>query len=148
MAEAQALRAAILAAPLETSNFGEIPYAGVLYVPPSHLKALRLDAHVVVGGRGVGKSFWTAVLQKEALRKLLGSAAAELAGVHVRLGFANAENIAHYPRCRPFRSLPRHRRRPVRLVARRGFTLGRGNVRAGDSPPELARDGCVAQVQA
>lgn len=97
VAEAQALRAAILAAPLETSNFGEIPDAGVLYVPPSHLKALRLDAHVVVGGRGVGKSFWTAVLQKEALRKLLGSAAAELAGVHVRLGFANAENIAHYP---------------------------------------------------
>lgn len=97
MTEAQALRAAILAAPLETSNFGETPAAETLYVPPSHLKALRLDAHVVVGGRGVGKSFWTAVLQSDSLRGLLGSTASELTGVSVRLGFANAENIANYP---------------------------------------------------
>ncbi len=95
--EAHALRAAILAAPLQTSHFGEVPNAAELYVPPSHLKALRLDAHIVVGGRGVGKSFWTAVLQSEQLRGLLGRTASELTGVSVRLGFANAENIAHYP---------------------------------------------------
>ena len=97
MTEAQALREAILAAPLETSNFGETPRPGTLYLPPSHLKALRLDAHVVVGSRGVGKSFWTAALQSAELRGLLGTAASELAGIEVRAGFANREAIAHYP---------------------------------------------------
>jgi hypothetical protein len=97
MSEARVLREAILAAPLETSNFGEIPLPGTLYLPPSHLKALRLDAHVVVGGRGVGKSFWTAALQSPQLRNLLGSATSELAGIEVRAGFATAEAIANYP---------------------------------------------------
>lgn len=97
MTEAQALRAAILEAPLETSHFGETPDAGTLYVPPSHLKALRLDAHVVVGGRGVGKSFWTAVLQSDSLRRLLGSVASELDDVSVRIGFANKGDIDSYP---------------------------------------------------
>ncbi|BCU05421.1 hypothetical protein [Allochromatium tepidum] len=97
MTEAQALREAILAAPLETSNFGETPRPGTLYLPPSHLKALRLDAHVVVGSRGVGKSFWTAALQSAELRGLLGTAASELAGIEVHAGFANREAIADYP---------------------------------------------------
>jgi len=97
LTQARALREAILQAPLETSSFGETPEPGLLHVPPSHLKALRLDAHVVVGSRGVGKSFWAAALQQDALRGLLGSGAAELGGVAVRLGFANVEDIANYP---------------------------------------------------
>jgi hypothetical protein len=97
MTHAQQLREAILAAPLETSNFGEIPQSSTLYLPPSHLKALRLDAHVVVGGRGVGKSFWTAALQSAPLRNQLGPAASELQGIDVRAGFTNAEAIGSYP---------------------------------------------------
>ena len=97
MSDAQALRDAILAAPLESSSFGEEPQPGTLYVPRSHLKALRLNAQVVVGGRGVGKSFWTAALQTDALRNLLGSSAPELEGVEVRVGFANTEAIDRYP---------------------------------------------------
>ncbi|MDM7457163.1 MAG: hypothetical protein P3W97_007925 [Tepidimonas sp.] len=97
MTEAQALRDAILAAPLETSNFGEIPDARTLYVPLSHLKALKLDAHVIIGGRGVGKSFWTAALQSESLRSLLGSAAPELKDIVVQVGFAGKEAIDRYP---------------------------------------------------
>ena len=97
MTRAQALRAAIIAVPLETSNFGETPPSGTLYLPPSHLKALRLDAHVVVGSRGVGKSFWTAVLQSDPLRRLLVGAASELTDISVHLGFANREDIASYP---------------------------------------------------
>jgi hypothetical protein len=97
MFEAQTLRDAILAAPLETSNFGEEPQPGTLYVPLSHMKALRLDAHVVVGGRGVGKSFWTAALESESLRKLLGSTTPELTDIEVRVGFANKEAIDYYP---------------------------------------------------
>ena len=97
MTLAQQLREAILAAPLETSNFAETPQAGTLYLPPSHLKALRLDAHIVVGGRGVGKSFWTAALQSALLRKQLGSAVTELQDVEVFAGFSNVEAINNYP---------------------------------------------------
>ena len=104
MTEAQALRAAILAAPLETSNFGEEPQPGTLYVPLSHLKALKLDAHVVVGGRGVGKSYWTAALQSESLRSLLGSTAPELNDIVVQVGFASMEAIDRYPNADVFQS--------------------------------------------
>lgn len=97
MSEARVLRNAILAAPLETSNFGEEPQPGTLYIPPSHLKALKLDAHVVVGSRGVGKSFWAAALQSESLRNVLGSTAPELNGIVVQVGFASVEDIDHYP---------------------------------------------------
>ncbi|WGJ88607.1 hypothetical protein QEP15_14620 [Achromobacter mucicolens] len=97
MMHAKLLREAILAAPLETSNFGETPEPGTLYLPPSHLKALRLDAHIVVGGRGVGKSFWTAVLQSELLRSQLGAAASELQDIDVFTGFSNAECIENHP---------------------------------------------------
>lgn len=105
MSEAQRLREAILAAPLETGNHGEAPQSGTLYVPLSHLKALRLDAHVVVGGRGVGKSFWTAALQSEDLRRLLGSAAPELNGIMVQVGFSQKEDIDRYPNADVFRQL-------------------------------------------
>jgi hypothetical protein len=104
MTEAQALRAAILAAPLETSNFGEEPQPGTLYVPLSHLKALKLDAHVVVGGRGVGKSYWTAAFQSESLRSLLGSTAPELNDIVVQVGFASMEAIDRYPNADVFQS--------------------------------------------
>lgn len=97
MTNAAKLREAILDAPLETSNFGETPQPGTLYVPPSHLKALRLDAHVVVGGRGVGKSFWTSALQNEGLLESLGADVSELQGIKVQAGFTNAEAIENYP---------------------------------------------------
>ena len=97
MTTVQELREAIREAPQETSNFGEPPKAETLYLPPSHLKALRLDAHVVVGARGVGKSFWTSALQSETLRDLLGTAASELRGVDVRVGFGSKEDMDRYP---------------------------------------------------
>jgi len=97
MTETKQLREAILAAPLETSNFGETPQPGTLYLPPSHLKALKLEAHIVVGGRGVGKSFWTAALQSESLRAQLGTVSSELHGIEVFAGFSSAEAIDKYP---------------------------------------------------
>ena len=97
MTQALQLREAILSAPLETSNFGEIPQPGTLYLPPSHLKALKLDAHIVVGSRGVGKSFWTSALQSEPLRAQLGAVSTELQGIEVFAGFSSAEAIDSYP---------------------------------------------------
>lgn len=97
MADVNPLRNALLAAPFETSNFGEKPALGTLYIPSSHLKALRLDAHVVVGGRGVGKSFWTAALQSAPLRSAIGTALPELDNLDIRIGFASTESVGHYP---------------------------------------------------
>jgi len=104
MTSASAVREAILAAPLETSNHGESPQPGTLYTPPSHLKALRLDAHVIVGGRGVGKSFWTAALQSDALRKTLGASLKELDGLVIRTGFASKDS-QEYPNADAFEKL-------------------------------------------
>lgn len=97
MSDVTGLRKAILARPLETSNFGEEPEPGTLYVPLSHVKALRLDAHVVIGGRGVGKSFWTAALRSAELRSTIGTIVPELDSLDIRIGFANREAIDQYP---------------------------------------------------
>ena len=106
MSEAVELREAILNAFLETSNFGETPKPGMLYIPLSHLKALRLEASIVVGGRGVGKSFWTAALQSEQLRNQLGDDSSDLKNIEVFAGFSNRDNIDHYPSADVFSSFP------------------------------------------
>ncbi|MCQ8181878.1 hypothetical protein NP603_12235 [Methylomonas sp. SURF-1] len=92
-----ALRDAIIHSPLETSNFGEEPAPGTLYVPSSHVKALRLDANVVVGGRGVGKSFWTSALRSTNLRSIFDAHVPELTNLEITVGFSNREEIALYP---------------------------------------------------
>lgn len=132
------LRAAILAAQLETSNFGETPDAAMLYVPTSHLKALRLDAHVVVGGRGVGKSFWTAALQSDAARALLGRDASDLAGVRVRLGFGGRDSIDAYPNPDVFAQFIQHGGDPYdlwRVVILRWVAEQSGHAIPRDSWP-------------
>ena len=97
MDNAVELRQAILAAPLESSSFGEEPLPGTLYIPPSHVKALRLDVHLVVGGRGVGKSFWTAALLSGDLRAIIDGAAPELENVDIVTGFSGRGDTDAYP---------------------------------------------------
>ncbi|MDD2761695.1 MAG: hypothetical protein PHH11_15565, partial [Methylomonas sp.] len=92
MLDVNALRDAILNSPLEISSFGEEPEPGTLYVPFSHVKALRLDANVVVGGRGVGKSFWTSVLRSISLRSVFDRLVPELSNLDISVGFSNQEN--------------------------------------------------------
>jgi hypothetical protein len=96
------MREAILAAPLETSSYGEQPVPGTLFTPLSHVKALRLETSVVVGARGVGKSFWTAALLSPVLRSTIGSALPELDGVEIRIGFGNRESINEFPNADSF----------------------------------------------
>lgn len=135
MTEAQDLRKAILKAKLETSNYGEAPQIGTLYLPPSHLKALRLDASVVVGGRGVGKSFWTSALQSAELRSLIGAASSELANINeVRAGFATAEAIEKYPNSDVFTNFLKDNGDPYDLW--RAVVLRWVAQRAGQSIPD------------
>ena len=63
-------RAALRALPEETSH-GEAPAPDLVYLPPSHLKALDPDRQLVTGMRGAGKTFWWSALQEEAVRDLV-----------------------------------------------------------------------------
>jgi hypothetical protein len=105
VSDPRALRLAILAAPLETSNSGEMPQLGTLYVPPAHVKALRLESSLVIGARGVGKSFWTAALGSPDLRRLLGASVPDLDRADVRVGFSLAGDIDSYPDAATFTKL-------------------------------------------
>jgi hypothetical protein len=90
-------QAIVTALPLTTSNYGEKPDRRLVYVPPAHIKALRLESNLVVGARGVGKSFWTAALSATALGALLGQAVRELERTTVHIGFAVTPNIDAFP---------------------------------------------------
>ncbi len=89
--------AIIQALPSETSSFGESPDQRRLYTLRAHVKALQLESSLVVGARGVGKSFWTAALSTPVLRTMLGASVRELDRTQVHVGFAVNENVASYP---------------------------------------------------
>jgi len=98
MSDVQGIRQAIIEAlPLTTSNHGEAPDQRHMYVPPAHVKALRLECNLVIGARGVGKSFWTAALGSTGLRASLGTAVRELERTDVRIGFGVTPDINAFP---------------------------------------------------
>ena len=83
----QQIRLAMLEALGEVQS-DEPATEATLYTPQSHHRALRLDASLVVGGRGTGKTFWTSALRDENLRHRLGTAHQELDVTDVRVGHA------------------------------------------------------------
>ncbi len=100
------VREAILhALPADTSYSGSAPPTEHLYVPPTHLKALRLECQLVVGTRGVGKSVWTAALYDKQLRQLLGPSIPELDGAEIRIGYSERPEIDYYPDAETFADL-------------------------------------------
>ena len=145
MMYARQLREAILNAPLETSNFGETPKPGTLYLPPSHLKALRLDAHIVVGGRGVGKSYWTAALQSPPLRQQLGIVASELKDLEVFAGFSEKGDIYNHPNADVFSSLFEKNGDPYDLW--RAVVLRWVALRSGETIPTQDWESTVAWLK-
>jgi hypothetical protein len=104
MSDAHIHRDAILAANLASSSESAKLDQGSLYIPYSHIKALRLDAHVVVGGRGVGKSFWTSALQSQSLRSKVGRTVSGLKDLDIHIGHGNADSDA-YPNIDVFGNL-------------------------------------------
>ncbi len=97
-------RQAMLAADLKPISFGGQPNAANLYIPPSHLKALKLETSVVIGGRGVGKSFWAAALSSEKMRSLIGLALPEFQSLQVDIGFSENSSV-NYPDADTFEQL-------------------------------------------
>ncbi|GLO50396.1 hypothetical protein PPUN110474_17960 [Pseudomonas putida] len=93
------------ALPLTTSTHGEAPERRHLYLPPAHAKALRFECNLVIGARGVGKSFWTAALGSPTLRAALGKSVRELESAEVHVGFGVAPDIDAFPDMEVFAQL-------------------------------------------
>ncbi|MEJ5243570.1 MAG: hypothetical protein WHT64_08445 [Desulfomicrobiaceae bacterium] len=90
------IRAAISAVPFENDQ-REAPRAEILYLPRAHRKALGRESVLVVGARGVGKSFWTAALRDEQLRSLIGRQEPALAQTRIAVGYAATPNNKDFP---------------------------------------------------
>ncbi len=106
MNSAQEIRTAIVEAlPITTSNYGEVPNQRNVYIPPAHSKALRLECNLVIGARGVGKSFWTAALSDSNLRASLINEVKELEQTDVFIGFGANSKIDSYPDKKTFSQL-------------------------------------------
>ncbi len=83
------------------------PNLSEVYVPAHHAKALSLDASIVVGMRGAGKSWWTAVLASQVHRdfvygQLPGKPAV---AVKVEVGFGLDETEKSFPRAETLNAL-------------------------------------------
>ena len=94
MLSLQEIRTAIREAlPREPSAEAADLRPGIVYFPPSHVKALQLESSLVVGGRGVGKTFWTWFLSNAALRDDFP----ETRHTEVRIGHAVPEQPELFP---------------------------------------------------
>lgn len=103
----ESIRSALIETlPKTTSLRGSTPERRYVYVPPSHVKALRLENSLVIGGRGVGKSHWTTSLLSEEVRKqLLVHELPSLAHTIVKQGYGDRSCSSAYPDADTFASL-------------------------------------------
>ena len=100
----KALRAATENLPIAAESDDQPTPAGI-FTPPSHIRALRPQTLLVIGARGVGKTFWTQALEQESIRKMLEQDVPELANVRVIIGYTNKNAPAAYPGPRQFSAL-------------------------------------------
>lgn len=69
-----------------------------VYLPRSHLKAMDLNAQLVTGMRGAGKTFWWSALQSRQVRQLVSSGHSALSeDTVVKTGFGLAAKPNDYP---------------------------------------------------
>lgn len=102
------VRSALVELPLVAAQEGlDPPELARIVVPASHLKALSLDSSVIVGLRGAGKSFWTAVLSSPKHRAFVARSAqlSELREIEVRVGYAEAPSSPDFPTKAKLRAL-------------------------------------------
>ncbi|MBY5391026.1 hypothetical protein [Rhizobium leguminosarum] len=84
---------------LAMASTGNPPTPADVFFPASHALALEPDVSLVIGNRGMGKTFWTLALASEEVRPLLSERyvylrRSNMATLDVKLGFADAEGAA------------------------------------------------------
>ncbi|MBK7235802.1 MAG: hypothetical protein IPI02_09335 [Sterolibacteriaceae bacterium] len=88
------------ALPVESAEYGAPPPRHQFFVPKTHARALHISIPVVLGDRGMGKSYWWAALQSREHRGLLARTAPD---VRIReetlvfAGFGKTPDLAQYP---------------------------------------------------
>ena len=95
----ETLRIALSELPDETSH-GRAPTPDVVYVPPSHRKAMNPNVMLVTGTRGSGKTFWWSALQDAEVRTLLASLTPRPplpANTEVKAGYGVIDAPEDYP---------------------------------------------------
>ncbi|MBF0153531.1 MAG: hypothetical protein HQL64_07310 [Magnetococcales bacterium] len=100
MFDSQGLREVLSGLPDVPSQESLVPPAlSSIYLPRNHIKALSLDASVVVGMRGAGKSFWTAALYSQQHQDFVQQLAGSVwkSGLHVRVGYGLDDSGDNFP---------------------------------------------------
>jgi hypothetical protein len=88
------------ALPVESAEYGTPPPRHQFFVPKTHARALHINIPVVLGDRGMGKSYWWAALQSREHRGLLGRAAPDVRIREETLvfpGFGKTPDLTQYP---------------------------------------------------
>jgi hypothetical protein len=146
MTSAQEIRESIIdALPITTSNYGEVPNQRDVYIPPAHAKALRLECNLVIGARGVGKSFWTAALSDPNLRASLTREVKDLAQTDVYVGFGSKPNIDAYPDKDTFSKLLKNGCTPYEIW--RGVVVRWLRTTLGEVVPAISMSETVAWAE-
>jgi len=104
----RAARAALAQLPeLAAQESLQPPELSGVYVPAHHAKALLLDSSVVVGMRGAGKSWWTAVLASPKHREFVSGQlqGSGLSRVTAVVGFGLDETEQDFPRAATLNAL-------------------------------------------
>ena len=115
MSNNHAICRAIINSIPETAVFAEPPKLQEIYIPPAHEKSLKLYSNLIIGARGVGKSFWTLALAEEEIRHLLRTRISELENTIVRIGFAVKDDPSSYPTAETFIRLLKKKYKPYEI---------------------------------
>jgi hypothetical protein len=88
------------ALPVESAEYGAPPPRHQFFVPKTHALALHINIPVVLGDRGMGKSYWWAALQSREHRALLARTAPDVRIREETLvvpGFGKTPDLTRYP---------------------------------------------------
>lgn len=88
------------ALPVESAEYGAPPPRHQFFVPKTHARALHINIPVVLGDRGMGKSYWWAALQSPQHRGLLARTAPDVRireDTLVFAGFGKTPDLTRYP---------------------------------------------------
>lgn len=97
MTPAMLRRALIEGLPEVQAQDGTAPAAAQVYVPNAHARALALDCSLVIGARGVGKTFWWEALRRGEVRSRLAGTVKSIDNVTVGTGFGIGVSINDAP---------------------------------------------------
>lgn len=88
------------ALPVESAEYGAPPPRHQFFVPKTHAQALHINIPVVLGDRGMGKSYWWAALQSREHRGLVARTAPDVRIREETLvfpGFGKTPDLTQYP---------------------------------------------------